>query len=140
MEESLEFLRDEYGTLHAIVGFDIFTNGSYEPEKNKATWAVIVLVQNVVGTYFLLGYFGGEVIVDNLLQQFLGCAALSSFSAEVSGLFWAMTWRLEAKSCAPIRFHVDNLSAVMKTQPLWAGTGEAYAVRFSVITFAVVRQ
>ena len=99
---------------------------------------MVILVRNCVGDFFPLGYFGGEVMLDSLSPQFLGCNALSSFSAEVSGLLWGMVWRVQAPSCAPTRFHVDNMAAVMKTKSLWAGIGEPQAVKFRVFVFSVL--
>ena len=37
-----EFFRDEFGALHSLARFDIFTDGSYDPAKVRATWSVCI--------------------------------------------------------------------------------------------------
>jgi ribonuclease HI len=103
---------------HLLSEMHVYTDGTHK--EGAVSWAILVLAQSTTGTFYRLGHLGGKVILHESCTRFLGAKAATSFTAEVSGLAWALAISLDFPAAVPATFHYDNVSAAMTTQMAWS--------------------
>ena len=102
---------------------ELYTDGSAKDGADG--FAVVVIAQSTSAptkrTSFL-GYFAGQVELDQTAELYLEATASDSMQAEVSAVAWAALWTLAHRMTIPgvlIDFRFDNMLAGMTAAGKW---------------------
>ena len=106
-------VRDSKGCIHVVKSCHIFSDGS--EVSGEASWAIVVLVQSTIGTFFRIGFAGGYVETEASHPLYIGASAATSFTGEVCALIWALSLSNNLPAGIPVTVHYDCMSAAYIT-------------------------
>ena len=108
-----------------LQGISIYVDGSamMDPDDDHTRLAAFALaiIGEQDGGSSLLGYLGGDVIIDPHCPSWIGATLLNAMDAERSGitiaLLWALQWNFAGSF--PLAICFDNMSAGFGASGLW---------------------
>ena len=100
---------DQHSVRHCAKTIHIYTDGS--ARGGSVGWGFLILLENIVSDYYLLGATGGQVIADGSDERWCGELAPDSYTAEITAIVWALAWCVAEAGSTPVHFHIDNISA-----------------------------
>ena len=120
---ALQFVADSAAGWRADVEeLHIYTDGSYNPSQEIASFAVAVLGWSPSQRYdksVFIGWTAQIVSTDLNDPNFVGAENHSVASAETSGLIWAHIWLLQSGCAEPAFFHYDSLMVGHGAAGIW---------------------
>ena len=102
-----------------FTSIQIYVDGSYNPESQKAAWAFLVIATDSNGIDHWVGWEAGVLQTDQDEKQFIGADKHCAYQAELSAIFFAAWWALSIPTDILCYFFFDNQSAGHIAQGLW---------------------
>lgn len=90
----------------------LFTDGSYNPGAEVASFAIVIIGSNPDSTNrYFGGWFGGILQLDATNPNYTGARQASASEAEISALLWAHLWLIQQNFQGHVDICYDSLVA-----------------------------
>ena len=121
-----QIARDEDGHHFNVEKFSIYVDGSFAGQV--PTWGFVVLAHSTSGRIYRIGHCGGYATCDANSPVYVGVQVPSSYTAELSGLTWALRWTAQKNIRAACDIYCDNLAEVKQVTGQWHAKAEPLAI------------
>ena len=84
----------------------------------------MVLAEIFGGAYLRVGHAGGYVQDMHSNPQYVGVELVGNYTAELSGIVWALAWIMQMTDATPATIHYDCVSAAIVAAGEWKSSKE----------------